>query len=281
MARIFFFREMGELPIRKNCQTALARNHSARSWNTAERGKGLIMTLALTSTSATERPSYCETKRHEHEDTNLSALGAHLSDLHPHCVRQRFTRNATIFSEGDHANRVYRVVEGVVRICSHTADGRRHISDFALSGEVFGIAESDSHGFSAETVNEAVLISYPRSTFDSLSRSNQDIGRSLLAHLYENLRVMRHHLLVLGCQDAKERMASFLLRLAERMGVPSGKKLELAMGRQDIADHLGLTIETICRAIRDLKNEGALVIPNSHQIILKDIPALRALAITN
>jgi CRP-like cAMP-binding protein len=92
---------------------------------------------------------------------------------------------------------------------------------------------------------------------------------------------MQRHLLVLGCQDAKERLASFLLRLAGRTGVSGSGALDLAMGRQDIADHLGLTIETICRAIRDLKNDGTVVMAAAHQLILADMSALRALAIAN
>jgi CRP-like cAMP-binding protein len=81
-----------------------------------------------------------------------------------------------------------------------------------------------------------------------------------------------------GCQKAKERVASFLLRLADRMDLVSGDRLELAMSRQDIADHLGLTMETISRMITALRNEGAILIPNTQQIVLRDMAVLRSLA---
>jgi CRP-like cAMP-binding protein len=83
---------------------------------------------------------------------------------------------------------------------------------------------------------------------------------------------------VLGCQSAKERVASFLVLLADRSRAEPGDRLDLPMGRQDIASHLGLTIETVCRAITELKREGAVIVPSLNQIILKDLQGLRTLA---
>ena len=211
-------------------------------------------------------------------DTSLQNC---LTRLHGCSLRQKFAKNTTIFAEGDNAGRIFRIVDGVVRICKHTADGRRHIVDFALAGELFGVVEDDRHELTAEAVNDVVLVSYPKSLVDQLGAADPDMRRHLLAHLYRNLLTMQRHLVMLGCQDAKERLSSFLLRLAERTGATDGGKLDLAMGRQDIADHLGLTIETICRAIRDLKNQGIVTTPAAHQFVLSDLRALQALAIAN
>jgi CRP/FNR family transcriptional regulator, nitrogen fixation regulation protein len=242
-----------------------------------ESGEGLNMALALRSPNES---AYSRTR-----DTDsvgeISPLQACLARLHTCSLRQNFVKNSTIFAEGDAADRVYKVVHGVVRICKHTADGRRHIVDFALAGELFGIVEDSQHELTAEAVNDAVLVSYPRSRIDQLGAEDPNVGRHLLAHLYGNLITMQRHLLVLGCQDAKERLAWFLLRLAKRTGVACGGMLDLAMGRQDIADHLGLTIETICRTIRDLKNDGTVSVPSIHQLVLADMRTLRTLAISN
>jgi CRP-like cAMP-binding protein len=133
------------------------------------------------------------------------------------------------------------------------------------------------YGFSAEAVTDIVLIAYPRNQIDRLSATKPGVVGRIFAVLTDQFSSMQRHLVVLGCQNAKERVASFLLHLADRSSVPD-RCLDLPMGRQDIASHLGLTIETVCRALGELKREGAIVIPNLNQVILKDIDALRALA---
>lgn len=209
-----------------------------------------------------------------------AGLHTYLDRLRPFSLRQTFARNETIFSEGEDARRIYRIAEGTVRVCKHTADGRRHIVDFMFAGELLGIVEDEEHGFTAEAVTDVAVESFPRAQLDRMGRFDPSVGNELRSHHYDNLLTIQMHLLVLGCQDAKERLASFLLRLARRTGQHGGP-LDVAMGRQDIADHLGLTIETICRAIRDLKTQGSIATPNTHQFVLTNVAALRALAIAN
>jgi CRP/FNR family nitrogen fixation transcriptional regulator len=122
------------------------------------------------------------------------------------------------------------------------------------------------------------LVAFPRICFDRLANENAAVRTQLLCHLSSNLLTAHQHMFVLGCQKAKERVASFLLRLADRMDLICGDRLDLPMSRQDIADHLGLTIETISRMITALRNDGAILIPNTQQIVLRDIGALRKLA---
>jgi len=115
-------------------------------------------------------------------------------------------------------------------------------------------------------------------TVDRLAEENPAVGTQLLCHLSANLLTAQQHLFVLGCQKARERVASFLLRLADRIDLTYGDRLDLSMSRQDIADHLGLTIETISRTITALRSDGIVLIPNTNQIVLRDMAALRALA---
>lgn len=208
-------------------------------------------------------------------------IGEYLRKLHSSSVRQRFARNTTLFTEGDAAGRVYRIVDGVVRICKHTADGRRHVVDFALAGEIFGYVQNRTHTFTAEAVNDVVAVSYPTKRVVELGWQDADFARLLVTRLHGDLATMQRQLLLLGCHDAKERVASFLLRLAERSFATPGERLDLAMGRQDIADHLGLTVETICRTLRDLKTSGAIKIPNAREVVLNDMRALRAIALAH
>jgi CRP/FNR family nitrogen fixation transcriptional regulator len=157
-------------------------------------------------------------------------------------------------------------------------DGRRYIVDFILPGDVMGFVESPDLPVSAEAVSEVTLVAFPRVCFDRLAKENAAVRWQLLCHLSANLLSAQQHMFVLGCQKAKERVASFFLRLADRIDLAYGDRLDLPMGRQDIADHLGLTIETISRMITALRNEGVILVPNTQQIVLRDLVALRALA---
>jgi CRP/FNR family nitrogen fixation transcriptional regulator len=205
-------------------------------------------------------------------------LTDYLQRIQDHGARQHFTRNETIFNQDDPADQVYRIVSGTVRLCRYMPDGRRYIVDFLVPGDLMGFVESPDLPASAEAVTETTLIACPRICFDRLSRENEGVRRQLLCHLSANLLTAQQHMFVLGCQKAKERVASFLLRLADRIDLACGDRLDLQMSRQDIADHLGLTIETISRMITALRTEGAILIPNTQQIVLRDMTALRALA---
>jgi CRP/FNR family transcriptional regulator, anaerobic regulatory protein len=157
-------------------------------------------------------------------------------------------------------------------------DGRRCIIDFLLPGDLMGFIESADRPVSAEAVTEVTLVCYSRASCDRLAEASAAMRADLLGHISDNLLVAHQHLFVLGCQKAKERVASFLLRLVDRQGLGRGDLLDLAMGRQDIADHIGLTIETVSRMIAALKGEKIILVPNSHQLILCNIDMLRALA---
>lgn len=212
------------------------------------------------------------------EGREPASLNAHLRTLQGQSQRLHFSRNEMIFSEGDAATKVYKISSGTVRLCRHTPDGRRHIIEFLLPGDLIGFVETPTQPATAEAVTDVTLISYPRSSFDRLAASNPAIRADVLCHLSANLLDAQERLFILGCQSAKERVASFLLRLADRTDVLDGDRLDLPMGRQDVADHLGLTIETVCRAISALKADGLVAVPNTHQLILRSLPALRALA---
>jgi CRP/FNR family transcriptional regulator, nitrogen fixation regulation protein len=206
-------------------------------------------------------------------------LTDYLQRIQEHGARQHFTCNETIFNQDDPAEYVYRIISGTVRLCRYMPDGRRHIVDFMLPGDLMGFVESPDLPASAEAVTEVTLVAFPRVCFDRLANENATVRTQLLRHLSATLLTAQQHMFVLGCQKAKERVASFLLRLADRMDLALGDRLDLPMSRQDMADHLGLTIETISRMISALRNECIILIPNTQQIVLRDMVALRALAV--
>jgi CRP/FNR family nitrogen fixation transcriptional regulator len=223
------------------------------------------------------RPIPGQVMEDEEAQPHQLALSEDLRILDPFSTRVRFARNETIFCEGDSSDYAFKIISGTVRLCAHTPDGRRQISDFMLPGDVFGLMERSEYGFSAEAVTDVLLVSYPRNKIDQLWATKPQVVIRVLAALAKHFSTMQRHLVVLGCQSAKERVASFFLRLSERTQSEEGELIDLSMGRQDIASHLGLTIETVCRAIGELKREGAITTPNLHEFILNDLGALRTL----
>ncbi|MBU6445440.1 MAG: helix-turn-helix domain-containing protein [Alphaproteobacteria bacterium] len=190
----------------------------------------------------------------------------------------RFGRNQTIFNEGDDARYSYKIVEGGVRVCKVRPDGRRQIAEFLLPGDLFGFEAGEEHSLTAEALCNVVVMRCPRKHVERLSEEVPNVRRTLMMLLRRELSAAQDHLVMLGRQSARERLASFLLQLAERTDSDNGDTLDLPMGRQDIADFLGLTIETVCRALTELKRERVITIPNRHQVVIRNMDALEAVA---
>ena len=198
--------------------------------------------------------------------------------LHRIGSKIHFGRGETIFNEGDAADYAYKVVSGAVRLCKHMADGRRQIAQFLFPGDFFSFMELTEHSFTAEAVNDVVLLCYPQRQIERLGEERLSLRKSFAALLTRRVREIQNHLVMLGRQTAKEKVASFLLLIVEHTSREHGGLVEVPMSRQDIADYLGLTIETVCRVLSAMKREGVLGIPNLHQLVVKDVDALYAIA---
>ena len=193
-------------------------------------------------------------------------------------MKMRFERNETIFNDGDEATYCYKVISGAVRLCKHMVDGRRQIADFLLAGDVFGFMQFGTYKFTAEAVGDVVLMCYPQRQVERLSNTMPKMRQRLLTVLSQRLVGMQDHLVMLGRQTAKERVAGFLLLIAQRSDAEEGVAFDLPMGRQDIADYLGLTIETVCRVLSELKRAKVIGIPNLNQVVLNDMAELEDMA---
>lgn len=188
---------------------------------------------------------------------------------------QRFARNETVFSEGDEARYTYKVVSGAVRLCKLLPDGRRQIADFSLAGDFFGLEAGLEYALTAEALEDLVVVRYTKTQLDRLGEERAEIRESLMNTLKQCLWSAQNHVIMLGRQTALERVVSFLLQMSTREG---GKlSVTLPMGRQDIADYLGLTIETVCRVLTDLKHRNLIAAPDRRTVVLKNVPVLEAL----
>jgi CRP-like cAMP-binding protein len=162
-----------------------------------------------------------------------------------------------------------------------TATGRRHISGFQMVGDVFGVEWSSEHVLTAEAVTDTVVVCFARGRLESAGVDRADIRTHLMTLLLGDLRAAQDRLLSLSCQTARERVASFLLFLSNRVGAKDGEPIAMAMGREDIADYLGAAVETICRILHDLKTDGVIEIPNRAEIVICSGSRLRAIAGAN
>ncbi|MDR4307150.1 helix-turn-helix domain-containing protein [Chelatococcus sambhunathii] len=187
-----------------------------------------------------------------------------------------YRKDEEIFAEGDDADHFYRVVSGVVRTYKLLSDGRRQIDAFHLPGDIFGAEPHGVHRFTAEAVGDVSLVGYRSRSIEATALDNPALARDVLAATMESLARAQEHMLLLGRKSATEKVATFLLGLAERM--TSGGVVDLPMTRIDIADHLGLTIETVSRSLTQLERQGVITLPaNRRGVVLKDRAALRRL----
>jgi len=205
-------------------------------------------------------------------------LNEHLRAIQQYSIRHLYRRNETIFHQDDPVDHVYKIVSGTIRLCRNMPNARRHIVDFLLPGDVMGFVRDVDRMLAAEAVTDVMVFAYPRAHFERLARRNEHVHAQVMTSLSASLLTMQNHLMVLGCKNARERVASFLMRLADRNDCRPGDRLELSMSRQEIADHLGLTIETVSRVITSLRSEGVIQVPNIHQLVLRDMSSLRLLA---
>jgi CRP-like cAMP-binding protein len=185
-----------------------------------------------------------------------------------------FARNAEIYGEGEPADYLYKVVSGTVRTYKVLSDGRRQVGAFYMPGDVFGLETGDEHTFSAEAISDAKVLVIKRSALVALAARDGEIARQLWALTGRELSRVQAHILLL-IKTAQERVAGFLLEMADR--VSSGNSVELPMSRQDIADYLGLTIETVSRTLTTLENAATIELPSSRRIVLRNRSALSRL----
>ena len=185
-----------------------------------------------------------------------------------------FARNSEIYGENEPADYLYKVVSGTVRTYKVLVDGRRQIGGFHLPGDMFGFESGDEHTFSAEAITDCKILVIKRSAVIALAARDNDVAQQMWALTARELQRVQDHIMVL-IKSAQERVASFLLEMAGRAA--GGGAVELPMSRQDIADYLGLTIETVSRTLTQLEKTAAIELPTSRRIVLRNRSALSRL----
>jgi CRP/FNR family nitrogen fixation transcriptional regulator len=190
-------------------------------------------------------------------------------------IVKTYSRGQEVFGQGERADYVYKVVRGAVRCFKTLSDGRRQICDFALPGDVFGLELGADYGVSAEAVADCAIVAARRSAVLDGSADPVSAARAMVRLAMADLERSRDHILTLGRRGAAERVVVFLLELDDRL--KGGDTVELPMSRQDMADYLGLTIETVSRTLTHLEAEGLIALKCCRSIKLCDPRGLRRL----
>jgi CRP/FNR family transcriptional regulator len=174
----------------------------------------------------------------------------------------------TIVLEDDPCTHCFRVLTGAVRLYKGTADGRRQLIDFLVAGDCFGLLGAH-FTYSVEAITHTTLSKTPRASLATAVRALPEMADRLIELAAAELARAHEHMLLLGRKNAQEKVASLLLELARRIGTDEARpSFRLPLSRQEMADHLGLTIETVSRTMTRLKEECLIALPTPHDVVL-------------
>jgi CRP-like cAMP-binding protein len=184
----------------------------------------------------------------------------------------KFGAGVEIYGESEPLEYVYEVAHGAVRTVKVLTDGRRTIGGFYFAGDIFGLEEGNEHTLSAEAIVDTAVRVIKRRALIRMAGYDRELARQLLIVTSREIARVHNHALML-IKTAQERVGSFLLEMEERIAV--GDLVVLPMSRQDIADFLGVTIETVSRTFTILEGTSAIALPNARAVVLRDRAALR------
>ena len=190
-------------------------------------------------------------------------------------VIRKCHRGEEICSQGQPAEYWYRVTSGTARRCVTRADGRRQIVELLLPGDFFGITALNEYDSTVEAVAEHTIVaSYPRRRVEMLAEADPQLSREIRQLTFEALSRLQAQLMILGRITATEKVGSFLLTMAERLSDQTLNRVDLPISRYDIADYLGLSVETVSRSLTSLKNHGLIALSGPRSVRILDRDAL-------
>lgn len=185
-----------------------------------------------------------------------------------------------LIREGDSARHVFNITSGSVRVYKLLSDGRRQITGFLFAGDFLGLATGETYVFSAEAIEPVTACRFRKSDYRTLIRETPALEATLLDRANHELAAAQNQMMLLGRKTALERVATFLLDLPghDPARAAAAGHVHLPMTRSEIADYLGLTIETVSRVLTRLKTSGVIRLLSLTGLHIEQPGVLRALA---
>ncbi|MBV1797495.1 Crp/Fnr family transcriptional regulator [Siccirubricoccus sp. G192] len=205
---------------------------------------------------------------------------AALDEVSAEAQQMALPARACVFREGDPAGRVFTLIEGTAKLTRLLPDGKQQVVGFRFAGDVIGYTTRETYSFDAELLTDARICRLDRPQLDALLRRYPMLEHRLLDLCVQELTSTQEQLVTVGRRSAEARVAAFLLSLVEarRRRGGTGRVLEMPMTRADIADFLGLTLETVSRCVTAFRKRGWLREPAHQRVELLDTGALARLA---
>lgn len=178
---------------------------------------------------------------------------------------------------GDRGTDAFLVMSGALRYCLVLVDGRRMISGFAIAGEVFSLSDGERYMRTVEAASDSRVRRIPQAALVSLLSSDSAANGAISSHLVDEPWTLQAELMRHLHRSAETSVAYFVLNMAQRQNAPlaDGSKVRFDMSRLDIADYLGLSVETVCRLLKKLVRDGILSSKGPHDMVVSDLHALR------
>ncbi|MCC2614374.1 cyclic nucleotide-binding domain-containing protein [Neorhizobium sp. Rsf11] len=199
---------------------------------------------------------------HTHKPTPHANGASCLDRLFVKQPVEHLASGQSLFFEGDDAKHVFQVVEGTLRVFRIISGGRRVITGFLDAGDIVGVSLRGRYLYSAEAITPSVVKRLARRQFDAAVASDEGLRPVIFARVCDEMAAAQDQMVLLSSKSAEERLCTFLVKYLRRNTVPGCTIIELPMTRLDIADYLGLTIETVSRTVTKLANKGILGFEN-------------------
>src|SRR5262249_17455658 len=190
--------------------------------------------------------------------------------IHPVGIVRSYLCKSEIVREDDPADHVYEIISGTVCACKMLREGRRQIAGFYFAGDIFGLESVKQHSVAAQAITNTRVRIFKKRALTASASSSLEVSDRLLALTTRELARKQDHLLMLLSTTAEERIICFLIDMVQRASPRDDNLIALPMSRRDIADYLGLTIETVSRTLWDLERRGAIEIKGYHSIALRN-----------
>ena len=193
---------------------------------------------------------------------------------------ERFEAGTPVFWEGDAAKHVFEVVEGVLRVFKIMRDGRRVITGFLYAGDLLGVSLKEQYLYTAEAVTDTKLRRFARKRFQDEINRSPELRPQLFARLCDEMAAAQDQMVLLARKSAEERVSSFLLLIARRLSAShqADPVVEIPMTRLDMADYLGLTLETVSRTMTRLASLAVIAPCGRHAVTVRKLGKLAMLA---